>query len=136
MSSGSQGKRRCSVCGSNAPHMPFGPDSCEWNPKFAQLANDKANTIEELVREVSQLSDRLSAETQRRMAAEAVVDAHWHENEAQVLADAYREKYPAESAMIACNIHEHDGAFKCFSHRRKWGAVLRPDDPCKGWVKP
>lgn len=44
---------------------------------------------------IKELSDRLSAETQRREAAEAVVDAHWHENEAQLLADAYREKYPA-----------------------------------------
>jgi hypothetical protein len=29
-----------------------------------------------------------------------------------------------------CRIHEHDGAFKCFTHGRKWGAILDPDEAC------
>ena len=34
MGAGSLGSRKCSVCGSRFPHMPYGKDSCEWNPKF------------------------------------------------------------------------------------------------------
>lgn len=33
----------------------------------------------------------------------------------------------------SCRIHEHDGAFKCYTHQRMWGAVTNPDEPCEGW---
>ncbi len=32
-----------------------------------------------------------------------------------------------------CRIYEHDGAFKCYTHNKMWGAVSNPDKPCEGW---
>lgn len=32
-----------------------------------------------------------------------------------------------------CCIHEHDGAYKCYAHNKKWGAISNPDVPCAGW---
>lgn len=29
-----------------------------------------------------------------------------------------------------CKIHEYDGAFRCTTHDRIWGAVTDPDEPC------
>ena len=58
MSSGSQGKKACSICGSTYPHMPLGPNSCEWDLRRIKVAQNKHNTIEELVTEVGILSDQ------------------------------------------------------------------------------
>lgn len=35
-----------------------------------------------------------------------------------------------------CRIKEYDGAFKCYTHNRAWGAVPMPETPCAGWVAP
>lgn len=97
MSNGSQGNKSCSVCGSSMPHMPWGTDSCEWDPKHVQLAKDRAKTCEELVTEVSQLANELSAERTRRLAAEDIVDrslAHFPEKKLRALAHGYRTQYP------------------------------------------
>jgi hypothetical protein len=34
--------------------------------------------------------------------------------------------------MTDCRISEYDGAFRCWTHNRMWGAVPEPDEPCKG----
>lgn len=70
---GSQGNKACSVCGSSMPHMPWGTDSCEWDPKHVQLAKDRAKTVEELVTEVSGLSTRLHDALAREAALQELV---------------------------------------------------------------
>jgi hypothetical protein len=30
-----------------------------------------------------------------------------------------------------CRIVEYDGAYNCMTHRRIWGAVTCPDEPCQ-----
>ena len=49
--------------------------------------------------------------------------------------DAWLKAYPVETtaAPEPCRIHEHDGAFKCYTHKRLWGAVSNPSEPCAGW---
>ena len=32
-----------------------------------------------------------------------------------------------------CRIYEYDGAFKCYTHDKRWGAITNPDQPCAGW---
>lgn len=32
--------------------------------------------------------------------------------------------------MTHCRITEYDGAYKCWTHNRMWGAVTHPDEPC------
>ena len=34
MGSGSKGARKCKICGSRFPHLPMGPDSCEWDTRL------------------------------------------------------------------------------------------------------
>jgi len=29
-----------------------------------------------------------------------------------------------------CHIYEYDGAFRCTTHDRQWGAITNPDEPC------
>lgn len=96
-----------------------------------------ASVLRERDDQFTNIESALSAEVTRRQAAEAVVDAVLEQRRGELLAAReYRAKYSKETVETACNIHEHDGAFKCFAHKRKWGAVLRPAEPCKGWVKP
>jgi len=33
-------------------------------------------------------------------------------------------------AETTCVIYEHDGAYKCYTHKKMWGAVSNPDQPC------
>jgi hypothetical protein len=33
-----------------------------------------------------------------------------------------------------CSIREYDGAYKCYTHNRMWGAVTNPQTPCVGWT--
>lgn len=39
----------------------------------------------------------------------------------------------AADSPAPCHIHEYDGAFKCLTHQRTWGAVGNPQEPCSGW---
>jgi hypothetical protein len=41
---------------------------------------------------------------------------------------------PLEAA--SCRIVEYDGAFKCLTHKRQWGALPRVDEPCIGATAP
>lgn len=34
----------------------------------------------------------------------------------------------------SCRIQEYDGAFRCWTHDRTWGATTDPDEPCAGWT--
>lgn len=43
---------------------------------------------------------------------------------------------PDRPAGAGCHITEYDGAYKCWTHDRVWGAVTHPDAPCAGWVEP
>lgn len=36
----------------------------------------------------------------------------------------------AQHSAGACRIYEYDGAYKCYTHNRVWGAVTNPDEPC------
>lgn len=38
-----------------------------------------------------------------------------------------------EAIPEVCHVVEYDGAFKCLTHRKMWGAVSKPDTPCEGW---
>jgi len=42
----------------------------------------------------------------------------------------------AADQTTACRIFEYDGAFKCLTHKRLWGAVIAPQQPCVGWFPP
>jgi hypothetical protein len=35
-----------------------------------------------------------------------------------------------------CRIHEYDGAFKCLTHQKVWGAIPNAGTPCAGWAAP
>ena len=58
MSSGSNGTRKCSICGSKMPHFPVGSDSCEWDPKRVQLSEDKNISVNELKEALAQSESR------------------------------------------------------------------------------
>lgn len=38
---------------------------------------------------------------------------------------------PEREGAQECKVVEYDGAFKCLTHKRKWGAILNPDEPCR-----
>jgi hypothetical protein len=35
-----------------------------------------------------------------------------------------------------CRIMEYDGAWKCYTHNRQWGAISPVTGPCDGWTTP
>lgn len=45
--------------------------------------------------------------------------------------DAIEEDVEKLAASAPCDLWEHDGAVRCDTHGRIWGAVSRPDEPCK-----
>jgi hypothetical protein len=51
-------------------------------------------------------------------------------------ADQMCEQNIRAQAALPCKIMEYDGAYKCVTHIKVWGAVPQPDEPCKGWVQP
>lgn len=48
----------------------------------------------------------------------------------QVCAEHITVEAPAVENQ--CHIMEYDGAYKCSTHDRTWGAVPEPDEPCAG----
>ena len=52
------------------------------------------------------------------------------------IADHLCEQNIREQAARPCKIMEYDGAFKCATHGKQWGAITPVDEPCAGWVKP
>jgi hypothetical protein len=46
------------------------------------------------------------------------------------------ENETSDLSAGACHITEYDGAFKCWTHNRVWGAVPFPDELCAGWPTP
>lgn len=38
---------------------------------------------------------------------------------------------PASLHTEECDIFEYDGAFRCHTHHKTWGAITNPDVPCK-----
>jgi hypothetical protein len=44
--------------------------------------------------------------------------------------NAYRPAAPSADGET-CRIHEYDGAYRCTTHNRLWGAVKDPDEPCE-----
>lgn len=51
---------------------------------------------------------------------------HWHEDIDAVIGAA------DQPPTTPCRIVEYDGAYKCLTHHRQWGAVTNPDAPCAG----
>jgi hypothetical protein len=47
-----------------------------------------------------------------------------------------RERRTGDIGPPPCNIWYMDGAWKCSTHNRLWGAVTNPDEPCDGWEEP
>ena len=52
------------------------------------------------------------------------------------IADRMCEQNIHEQAALPCKIMEYDGAYKCATHGKQWGAISPADEPCAGWVKP
>lgn len=41
---------------------------------------------------------------------------------------------PSKAAAVEpCRIHEYDGAFKCMTHQKTWGAITNGGAPCEGF---
>ena len=58
-------------------------------------------------------------------------------NHARTSADQLCEMNIREQPNLKpCQITEYDGAYKCATHGKQWGAITSPDEPCAGWVKP
>lgn len=55
----------------------------------------------------------------------------YHEQLKAYLA-AKRAEKETVPAPAACSITEYDGAYRCTTHGRTWGAVTNPDQPCEG----
>lgn len=47
-----------------------------------------------------------------------------------------RAGWMMETPAAPCRIHEYDGAYKCFTHQKTWGAITNPGTPCAGWSAP
>lgn len=44
-----------------------------------------------------------------------------------------RGSLPNSLPASECRIYEYDGAYRCFTHNKMWGAVSYPSEPCEGW---
>lgn len=84
---------------------------------------DRHETVEALRAEVARLHIELA---DIKYAARNTTLAH-DELEAKVerLRAALQEAGP-------CKVYEYDGAFKCVTHDRVWGAITNADEPCPG----
>jgi hypothetical protein len=85
---------------------------CEKGAGWVELHNDEGDHVE------------FDTSPDRNLA-EQVCDAVAYAIEVTSL-----ETVPAPAA---CSITEYDGAYRCTTHSRTWGAVTNPDQPCEGW---
>jgi len=49
------------------------------------------------------------------------------------LSTGYTEAMTSAPDGKLCRIHEYDGAYRCYTHNKMWGATTNPNHPCDGW---